>query len=348
MSVLNIHFSAVDSLLFKPALSPDGMGARLLASDFPPPRTTLVGALRSAIGEKLGAVWSEYRAGHQPEIDKAIGRADEPHPPQAAVAGPWLSHGGNKLVPLPLCFLAREEQEGRLQIAALTLTDTAFRTDLGSVRLPALPDTFSGQGFRGRDDIWVPASLLPELGRLLDSRASQTLERHQYFTRTDLFVWDDRLGIGMERGKRTVQDGMLYQTRHVRLREDVGLMLQVADWPEAEHAHDGMVTLGADGRLAHVTVEQSGDAWTQEPRGRALIVATAPVPMGTKGLPQILSEDAVIGAATSKPWRRGGWNLKQHRSKPVRHWVAPGSAFWTTGDRQLSLTPDFYCYEYQA
>ncbi len=345
MSVWNISFSPVDSWLFKPALASDGLGARMLNSDFPPSRTTLVGALRSAIGEQLGVHWLDYRQGNQPDVERAIGRADQPHPEQANVAGPWLSLEGEQLMPWPLCFLARELEDGAMEVAQLEVSEQAFLTDMGKKHLPVLPRGLSGQGYRVRDDLWLKASRLQVLVYELKTRETIVLQPGEFFARRDLLITDDRLGIGMMRGCRIVNEGLLYQTQHVRLREDVQLMLQVSDWEEAEHADGSMVTLGADGRLAYVKVEKTEqDSWWQGVSDQRVMVS-APVPMQSDGLPQELEQVQVLSAATSKPLRRGGWNLKGHRSKPVSMWVAPGSVYWLEKGQTLKLSPEFYCFD---
>ncbi len=344
MSTLDILFTPVDSLLFKPALSPDGMGARLLASDFPPPRHTLVGALRSAIGERLGANWAAYRQGQAPDIEQVIGRPDQALPEGARVYGPWLALGTDRLLPLPLCFLARELGAGEgkrvLEVAALEPSSERYSTDLGSVRLPMLKETLAGKGFRARSDIWITDRVLEKLkGSFAGSPVC--LEPDEYFSKDELFTMDDRLGIGMNSKRRTVEEGLLYQTRHVRLRPGVSLMLRVEGWPAASQADGTQITLGADGRLAGVQVRSAEGG--QAASAGTLWVAAAPLPMGERGTPLVLQEQPVECAAVGKPVKRGGWSLKHHRSKPVQNFVPAGSAYWLAEPTCLAHNPDLIC-----
>lgn len=349
MNDLEVFFTPADSLLFKPALLPDGMGARLLASDFPPPRRTLIGALRSAIGESLGVHWAEYRQGNAPDIDQAIGAPTAVLPQGASVHGPWLSKGGKRLMPLPLCFLAREkatdhQHKPPLDVAMLQPSDECYSTDLGETRLPVLPQQHAGKGFKARTDIWITTDGLQKISKVSQGESVE-LAPDDYWRLDELYVHDERLGIGMNSQQRRVEPGLLYQTRHVRLQPDVALMLRVKKWPAASKADGQVITLGADGRLAsiHVRAVTGDEAVLQHKVRGTLWVTTAPLPMGEKGIPWALQDADLICAAIGKPMRHGGWSLKAHRSEPVRYFTPAGSAFWLSHESELSSNPDLIC-----
>ena len=55
------RFNAFDTWFFRESRPMDSIGGSELASLFPPPATTLAGAVRTAIGEHLRVDWSRFQ-----------------------------------------------------------------------------------------------------------------------------------------------------------------------------------------------------------------------------------------------------------------------------------------------
>jgi CRISPR-associated protein Cmr3 len=57
MSAQQWRFSALDTLFFKESRPIESVGGSQLSSVFPPPARTLIGAIRTAIGEANSVDW---------------------------------------------------------------------------------------------------------------------------------------------------------------------------------------------------------------------------------------------------------------------------------------------------
>ena len=55
-----LRLTAFDTLFFRESRPFDAIGGSELASVFPPPPRTVLGAVRSAIGDALGADWKQF------------------------------------------------------------------------------------------------------------------------------------------------------------------------------------------------------------------------------------------------------------------------------------------------
>ena len=62
MNTKTLRFIAIDTLFFRESRPFETFGGIELASLFPPPPRTVAGAIRSAIGEALGADWPAFHA----------------------------------------------------------------------------------------------------------------------------------------------------------------------------------------------------------------------------------------------------------------------------------------------
>ena len=129
-------FEALDTLFFRESRPMDSIGGSLLQSVFPPPARTLVGAIRTIIGEINATDWSAYARdeGHPLRAligapDTLIGAPDRLGP--LRFAGPCLIEDGERLYPMPLAVLFAGEHQTRMQPAT-----APQRCDLGNVRLP--------------------------------------------------------------------------------------------------------------------------------------------------------------------------------------------------------------------
>lgn len=341
----------LDTWFFREAKPFDTIGAPELSSQFPPPAATVSGALKTLIGRQKGIDWRQFRPRNNP--DEAV-HPDYARLAQLQLCGPFVSLNAEPLFPVP-AFLLHQATKGYRR---LVIGKTPVETDLGKVRLPELPADCRNQGFKPMDNAWITREGLERLlaGDLPDPSTIKTAK--------ELYTAESRLGIGRDNQTGCVKadDHLLYQTRHIRPCDKLGLIAGVAG-VEADLKPEA-VRLGGEGRMTLLTAT-----------GQPLDLPSAPTaPAQTTGLILLLLTPAdldscwrlpgckpqcpddrwngdnkiwqltlhgvelnVQSAILGKPRREGGWHLAERKSRRVESLVPAGSAWFCTvsGDRPL-------------
>jgi len=364
------RFSCIDSWFFREARSHDAVGVTQLATMFPPPQATVLGAARHLIGTSMEVDWGRFSRGQQPAVEKVIGRSDDlgclnvvdyrlVHCP---------SQGSEQhLYPVPAALLqaADSAQDGkecgasslvRLQVGA------PVRSDLGYCCLPQLPEHY--ETARNLDNHWITAQGLSQWlqGGLPDSASLISLEQPGEDS-TPLVSYESRLGIARNNRSRTVTSGLLYQTTHVRLADELKLDLVLDGVPaglQLAGPQPHTVRLGGEGRPASVdisTVENpallannlatddrwlvimltsAGDFATGDGEGAdwclpgcAAVTLDNGLHCYQGALPELPGVQLRIhSAALGRAVRQGGWDLARRQPKPVRSLVPAGSCYY--------------------
>ncbi|PIQ31297.1 MAG: type III-B CRISPR module-associated protein Cmr3 [Zetaproteobacteria bacterium CG_4_9_14_3_um_filter_49_83] len=315
------EFKPLDSCFFRGAKPFNSGEGGFLDSQFPPTAQTLAGVIRAAIGDAKGVDWEKFRSGQQPEIAELIGKESD-HAGQLSFTGPYIFKAGERLYPMPLCLLHSEASGGWTRLIP---SQETFKTDMdGMKHLPkpikALP------GAKPLENAWLDAGNM-QLVLNGDEPAS-------FIKESELFCGEARVGIERDNGKRMVNDGMLYFTRHVRLKEDISLGMVVSGADDVMPA--GMVRLGGEGRMAHLKVADIVDSRLHGNDGKSdkfvLILLTHGDFLG-KSEPALAGIN-MISACIGKAVREGGWDYKHNRPKPLKSLVPAGSCYFVEGDEQ--------------
>ena len=174
------------------------------------------------------------------------------------------------------------------------------------------------------------------MSAVLDGRPP---EAREVVSSSALWSAEPRVGLARDQRTHTAKEGLLYSTRHVRLRRGVSLGMRIAglppDWPRP---FGQLVPLGGESRLAGC------DEWTPDLRLEApldrvretyqvALVALSPLEIetphynGTVPLP-CLGGIRVVSACLDRPQRIGGWDSLARRPLPVRSALPPGSVLF--------------------
>ena len=146
----------------------------------------------------------------------------------------------------------------------------------------------------------------------------------------DLFVYEDRVGIGVDAKTGTAGEGMIYSVRMMRLRPDVTLAIDLVGAREDLEAccpnSEDVLALGGESRRAIVRRIAAGTwpAPVNAQGGGKLILLTTPAPFGgwrPPGLP-------LVAAAVPGYVPVSGWDLARRGPKPNRFAVAAGSVYF--------------------
>ena len=330
--MIGIRFEPLDTLFFRDGTPFTAQNAPQegVGSLFPPHPPTAAGALRAALALCNG--WDGR--GRWPErLHEVLG--DGPDRLGAlAVEGPLLLRGDEPLFPAPRHLLGAGG-EGGWTPDALLRPGPAVMCDLGAaVRLPEAPRAEGeAEVLKPGQGLWLTRAgmeavlngALPAAGELLPGEA----------------LWREEARIGLQRdaGTRAAVEGMLYSTRHVRLRRGVSLGLRVAGVPDGWAWPFGrMVPLGGESRLAACR-RWDGEVAFDTPletiadSGRAAVIALSPldVERDVYGGRQPLADlggARVVSACLDRPQRIGGWDSHARAPLPLRCALPPGSVLF--------------------
>lgn len=348
----------VDTWFFRDARPFEMVGGAELSSTFPPPARTVASALAQA-----------RRPGETRRTAEGKTATLELPPRFADCRGPYVAHrpagagAFEPLYPVPLDLLRHDD--GRWLRLDIPEPGEAVHCDLGRVLLPKLPDPKRN---RGAEPVagWLTAAGLAAWQRGDVPAGAPIL-------RGDLYREEPRIGLGRDNARRTAAEGLLFNTRHLRLsegEESAGLLIDLA-WP-ADGVGDwpgGLVKFGGEGRLAEVRPVEAPER--PEPpranggeRGLVLLLLTlgqfgnTSVPPGlmkteredgrtvftgelayvrpdrSTGKIALTVECAVVG----KVLREGGWNPHKGRPRRVRSLIPAGSLWYCTLPEQNAET----------
>ena len=335
-------FAALDTLFFKESRPMESIGGSQLASVFPPPARTLIGAIRTTIGEALQVDWAQYAKGES-SVSDVIGSVESLNP--LSFTGPFLISKGERLYPMPLTYLQNEEAQTRL------VPDTkVVHCDLGKVRLPVKKNN-SLLGAKP-----VEGAFLSEDGLAQFLSGKEISEKHIY-PATKLYAQEERLGIGRDYKTRSVEEGLLYQTRHIRPLDAAQLKVGIAmKGLQAELPESGTVRLGAEGRLAAWQRSESVQLPTIPAQAQAtglMLMLLTPALFERGWLPDDFQEHVetyrgveqegqhlvwqgtiagiklrLITSVVGKPVREGGWDMVKKSPRPLASYVPAGSCYF--------------------
>jgi CRISPR-associated protein Cmr3 len=360
MTAQTWRFTPLDSCFFRESRPMDTIGGSELTSSFPPPIRTLLGAIRTAIGEYNGVDWDNYLRGDQyAPLREQLGTSN--NLAEIEINGPWLVQKNDgqwqRLYPVPLNQIGSMEQ-GTLKIFSLQPGDPC-RCDLGENVRMAMPPEGLKKG-TSLAEYWITGETLEQLL----STSGNTIPQNKLIPATDLFTEEPRLGIARDNQLRAVEEGQLYQTRHIRPKPGVAIEVDLQGVTENQHfklPQEGIIRLGAEARGAAFKVWPSRQAaltlphppYHKEAKGimLTLLSPTAVQPAADGGYAPLpgFSRQEVGGrtiwkgtingdsytlhcAITGKVLREGGWDMQVHQPRTVQSYIPSGSVFYCTPD----------------
>ncbi len=336
------RFDPLDSWFFREARVFDTSGSQQLISLFPPPARTVAGAVRTLIGETQEVDWERFaQAGEYTDLKQVIGMGDDLG--TLKITGPYPLWKGERWYPAPLHVLGTGGDYVRLQLGE------PAECDLGKVRLPEKPKD-ALPGAKQLSEVWLNGVDLEQVLRGEFPKQPLSL--------TEFYDDEPRLGIARNHAQRTAADGLLYQTRHIRPRPDLAIGVTVSGIPPAWHPERGVIRFGGEGRASAVTVGAVGTqpaAPKTHKSNLLLMLLTHADFAGGWLLPgfQAAEQEGVRvwrgdvhgvaltlhSAVLGKVVREGGWDLLEHKPRPVRSLIPAGSVYFCTvdGDPQAAI-----------
>lgn len=348
MTMQHFLFSQIDSWFFRESRSMDGSGATALESVFPPANNTLLGAIRTQVGniyhQKHATNWRDFK--QNKNLQNIIGFGTDYANLKAQ--GAWLYHVAEQQIylPCPLNLLKQGEDDfGCFQLKK------SCHCDIG--RNVLLPELDYEHAQTPIESAYISSS---DFGKLLNGQKPNKIIEQQ-----DILLSDARLGIECDSVRHKTVDGKLYQTKHLRLKDQWNLYFAVAGMDADYPIPDDLLRLGGEGRMAHVQTLTTAPALPAPPKLNPqakylmlYLLTPLPVHASNNALPNAsfqLQEDEtvsywrgvinetevdVVSAIIGKAERRGGWDLANNQSLPVKSFIPAGSCWFIKNNQNAA------------
>jgi len=315
-------FNPVDSCFFRGANPFNAGEGGFLDSQFPPTAQTMTGVIRATIAADNNVNWDQFHRGEQEDIANLVGRNGD-DAGALRFGGPYIIREKQRLFPLPMHLLYSDQHR---KWAWLEPSEEALLTDQGDLQLPTLCSNAS-EGSKPLANAWLDQT---NFTSVLQGGAPT-----DYYEQKDFFKAESRTGIGRDNATRTVEEGQLYFTRHIRLINDVNLAMSVdgADAMQVER----MVRLGGEGRAAQLSIDSTLPTVPErkEINGKGIIILLTHGDFKGKSLPPLPKGLNITSACIGKAVREGGWDYKENQPKPLKSLVPAGSVYFIEGNTAL-------------
>lgn len=330
-----IEITPFDTLMFRDGrpFNQNDPGAAVAVSVFPPLPPTVVGAIRNGLWNLLGGAFPTEKLGdgtnwQEDGVLKAL-----------QFGSLRLRKDKIDYVPVPLhllCHPASGEKPERLDMMKV---EGKIQTDLGELSLPQMP-TVGKDDPRPKqlEDHWI------SLGGLADLQNGDLPSTASVLPSKDLYKVESRVGIGIDRETSVTIDGQLYMASHIRLQDDVKLVIDVQGLPEGLPKHIHFTTaFGGEGRSAgFIETTENKAIQPSDPAERIAVTLLAPADLtGVEVRPgkELVQGYNLDTVCSGKPILAGGWDFKAKRPIPLRQLVPAGSVFFMTRTADITELP---------
>jgi len=342
---MNAHFLEPLDVLFLRGNRLFGDAGSYGESLVPPWPSVAAGAIRSSILVRDGVDLAAFARG---EVDHAgVGSRDTPGDFrvtdfQLAWHGPDGAGALERLYPLPADLVATHDENGAIALRPLSPTRLAEGIeDSGATAL--LPVMAQARRAKPATGLWLTEAGMRDWlgGRLPDT------ERH-LVSSEQLWLSDERVGIGMDATTRRADEGKLFTMQAVALSLGVGFVASL----EGDGLPEGaVVRLGGDGRGAVVRGAEAADPGADPEAlsgaGRCRMVLSTPGIFSSGWRPFDCDAEGrfewmglrgrLVCAAVPRAEVISGWDLARWQPK-IAHRAAPaGSVYWI---EDLQATPE--------
>ncbi len=333
-----LFIEANDVLMFRDS-RPFAAGQNFVArSMFPPTPRTMQGVIRTHYLEVKGVDWAAYKEGRvAPEILKAIGGPDDLG--DLRLEGPFVARqvdGRDKierLVRAPFDLLQRKGDGGAQSLVLLAPErERSFATNAPfdgwrALRGPDADNPEYEEVSGWLDDAGLQNYLAGKLPARIIKDAGEEGKDSGVFDR------EERVGLGLDYGRRTGRQSLFYHAQFVRPRPGVGLLVSVNRGLFS--SEQGVIAIGGEGRMGRYRRVSYTPILSPVKSGRIKIVLLTPAyfsggwqPRNGDWSPWLGKDARLVSMAIGKPLLISGWDLAKNRPRSLHHYLPAGSVFF--------------------
>lgn len=339
---MKLFVEPVDVWLFRDGKPFDRGSDHRAKSIFPPLPTVMQGVIRTHHIELNGGI-PAYLSRRLPEVEKVIGPPGLPPPETFRLKGPFISQRlNNSKIPYDLYLYfplpADAYRDGDVYRALeLQAPEKGIITDLEQAWLlwqrngkkPAKQNEMEG-------GVWL------NLNALCEYLQEDKVPVEHTKNGNNLFMRENRLGIGRDDRTRASTEGCIYEAEFIRTENDIGLYVEIKGldgWPEK-----GVLGIGGEGHAGWYEsvrvpeIKHSVD--TNASRFKVVFLTPTFFQHGWQAdeWERLLGPGVTFkGAAVNRPLATGGFNLATKGQKPACRYVPAGSVYFFEGKPPVHL-----------
>ena len=312
MSNIWYTYKPVDTILVRGA-DDDASSA---FSIFPPPASTILGALRTAYLFQHGIDFVDYKKNKANQsIYNTIGKASESAP--FTVLGPLFPKDKEIFAPCPAGWFYQDQKENTADDKIIKLkknniiplrafSQEQFKNIHASKPIKAWPDIYCDT-MKPMGDKYI------SLDDLLNFKNKEeiTLYTHNYF-----FTKEPRVGVALY-DNRSTREGKLYSFSHYRLVSNTALLFAITQ--DIELGSEGMMKVGAEQRFGKYSLFTNSLLEQLEAINSAEYYMSLSYNQCTDMQNSIFAFERIVYF--------GGWDLAKGFDKPMTAHYPPGSLF---------------------
>lgn len=307
-----LMFKPSDILFFRGPESAQMGSDHSVSSIFPPPISTIQGAIRTAILKQNNIDLDDYKKNNvNPDILEVLGPAGGEAGFQ--VSGPALIYKEKRFIPAPYHwftekkYLENSQSTDEMPMSGMKVKlfiAREVREDIiKSDRAPLPWAKSDGDELVSLGGLWIEDKTIQNPGEIIT-----------VYSKSCFYEQEERTGIALDKNTRTVRMGHLYTFPYVRLKEDVLLEFYISR--EIPLEKEGILFLGGDRRFGRYILKDNGHP--VQGSGE-LFMALNPI--------EVTSELAETVFATGKIEYIGGWDLHKQFHKPLKPFYPAGTVF---------------------
>lgn len=215
---------------------------------------------------------------------------------------------------------------------------------------PIRAEILSGDGnsLVGTDSFYMEPSTarLVNLESLVDYLLGSTPSYNSIVKETEVFEYERRFGIALDKKTKTTEEGMLYTAEFLRLREEYGFVVWMNT---SEGLSDGYIKLGGEGKVAQYSVLSDPGLFPSEickeivnkinsKRKLKMYLATPAVfrngkmnrwhPDQSRLEEKLAVKLSLVASSIDKPFYLGGWDMAKKQQKPLMRAVKEGAVYY--------------------
>ena len=316
--MMHLFLEPEDVWLFRDGKPFDADGSRRAESMFPPYPSVIQGAIRTYELFNKGIDLNDKKA-----IVNAVG--DSENYKELRIKGPFIARKENGNI---VRYFPQPADAFSVDVKSHKIQRTGKPKGIPSEVITNMPDGLCLIGLtdpavKGESGLWLSEEQLQVYfsGNIATGTCSE-----------DLFVRENRIGIGIDNSRRAVKTGLLYEVGFIRPCPGVGLSIEVdgyTNWPEK-----GILRLGGESRLAkfHKVAERTLGSNNKKPLPKvfSLYFSTPTYLMEgwTTDWAKYFSKPVkLLSAAVNRYESIGGFDYAVKSHKPARRFVPAGSVF---------------------
>jgi CRISPR-associated protein Cmr3 len=306
-------------------------------SVFPPTPQTVQGAIRTAYLTQRKVNLKDFMAGKVD--DEVVGTPSKLG--TMTIKGPYVARRVNGklevLYPMPMDVLkGKNERSGRDETTVLKPTShKTFETNAPFDGWRALEG--GGGNFKEASGFLTQQGM----AEYLEGEKAPAVEH--IVKAEDVYSYEDRVGLALDRGRRANQQGHFYRAQFVRMRAGAGLLVGLDD---GALDTTGVIHIGGEARTGcYETVDVK--LLDNRKQGNLKVVLLAPAwfedVYATDWSP-FVGGGKLVSTVLGKPQPISGWDVARNQPKPLRNFVPMGSVFYFEGatwqNQPFTQTPD--------